>query len=59
MKTLGLIGGMSWESLEQEMIGAGAVFKKAGAQVIGLCTNTRHKVTDSFEDKVSVRLLTL
>lgn len=46
-----------WESLEQEIIGAGINLKAAGAQVIGLCTNTMHKVTDHFEKETGVRLI--
>ncbi len=35
MKTIGLIGGMSWESSAKQL-------EKAGADIVVLCTNTMH-----------------
>jgi len=48
MRTIGLIGGMSWESSSA-----------AGADLLVLCTNTMHKVADAVQDAVSVPLLHL
>lgn len=102
MKTIGLIGGMSWESsavyyslvnqeirrhlgkshsascvmwsfdfqeieelqyagnwdiLRDRMYDAGRGLKAAGAEFAVLCTNTMHKVMDSFEADIGIPLL--
>jgi len=102
MRTIGLIGGMSWEStntyyalinrgvnsalgknhsakillysfdfqkiedlqyagdwltLKKRIVGAGQILKRAGADLIVLCTNTMHKVADDFEKQVGIPLL--
>ena len=46
-----------WEALEREIVEAGRNLRKAGARVIGLCTNTMHKVTGRFEEESGVPLV--
>ena len=43
-----------WEQLEEEIIKAGKSLKSAGAEIVGLCTNTMHKLMDRFEEKVGI-----
>jgi len=102
MRTVGLIGGMSWEStttyytlinrginsalgkshsakillysfdfqrieelqlagdwltLKKRIVGAGQILKRAGADLIVLCTNTMHKVAGDFEKQVGIPLI--
>lgn len=46
-----------WELLREKMTDAGRGLKKAGADFIVLCTNTMHKVMDSFETDAGIPLL--
>jgi aspartate racemase len=102
MKTIGLIGGMSWESsqqyysiinqevrnllgkshsakiimysfdfqeieelqyagkwieLKKEIYKAGEILKKGNVDFIVLCTNTMHKVMDTFENEIGIPLV--
>jgi aspartate racemase len=71
VKTLGLIGGMSWEStlpyyrlinegVKQRLGGlaaAGVALQAAGAELLVLCTNTMHKVADAIEVAATIPLL--
>lgn len=104
MKTIGLLGGMSWESsalyysiinkevrkhlgkshsarcilysfdfqeleellfagrwdlLKEKLYEAGEILKKAPVDFIILCTNTMHKVMDTFEDDLGIPFLHL
>jgi len=47
----------NWELLRERMYEAGRGLKAAGADFAVLCTNTMHKVMDSFEADVGIPLL--
>jgi len=46
-----------WLTLKKRIVGAGQILKRAGADLIVLCTNTMHKVADDFEKQVGIPLL--
>ncbi|WP_122057351.1 amino acid racemase [Klebsiella pneumoniae] len=58
MKTIGLLGGMSWESTipYYRLINEG-VKARLGAEGIVLCTNTMHKVADAIAARCQVPFL--
>jgi len=68
MKTIGLLGGMSWEStvtyytrineLVNEILGKDAQgLEQAGADFLLICTNTMHKVAPQIAEYVSIPIL--
>jgi len=48
-----------WEEAGQVLAGAARDLERGGAEVLGLCTNTMHKVADQVQAAVSIPLLHL
>ncbi len=46
-----------WTRMAGELAGAAAALEQAGAECIGICTNTMHKVAAEVQDAVSIPLL--
>jgi aspartate racemase len=46
-----------WDDLTGVLVDAGNAVKRAGADLLVICTNTMHKVTDDVEEKVGLPLL--
>lgn len=71
MKTIGLIGGMSWEStLTYYKINNETIYKKLGglhlakiilfsADFIVICMNTMHKVVDQIRFAITIPILNI
>jgi len=73
MKTIGMLGGMSWESSIEEiealqhagrwekatqaMIEAARHVEAGGADFLIICTNTMHKMADEVEREIGIPLL--
>lgn len=57
MKTIGLIGGMSWERSGEILAEAAVNIEKAGADFVIICTNTMHKVIGQINEAVLIPVL--
>lgn len=56
MKTIGLLGGMSWESTAI-LSGAAQALERAGADFIVICTNTMHKVAPQIQSRIRIPII--
>jgi aspartate racemase len=57
MKTIGMLGGMSWESTAEILANAAQQVERAGADFLLICTNTMHKVAVQIEQQIDIPLL--
>jgi len=52
LQTLG-----QWQALSDELVGAASALASAGAEILLVCSNTMHKVSDELEARVPLPLL--